>query len=144
MQKIQAKNKKFFYLCGCNPMTCLHAIYGNADGALDQQLTGGNFLHFYSFFISLEQRAAMVCISLALIDSFRMVIYINHYHNDFSHICAAIGIMLPRWNAPLFVLFRDGHQDPQLSLFVLSVRSFPDCNVAFFVLQSWENEREAL
>lgn len=24
-----------FRLCGCNPMTCLHSIYGNAGGALD-------------------------------------------------------------------------------------------------------------
>ena len=25
----------FFHLCGCNPMACLHAIYGKADGVLD-------------------------------------------------------------------------------------------------------------
>ena len=26
---------QFFHLCGCNPMVCLHAIYGNAGGPLD-------------------------------------------------------------------------------------------------------------
>ena len=28
-------DEKCFHLCGCNPMTCLHAIYGNAGGTLD-------------------------------------------------------------------------------------------------------------
>ena len=27
--------KKYFRLCGCNPMVCLHAIYCNAGGLLD-------------------------------------------------------------------------------------------------------------
>jgi len=37
--KFAAMTLEFFHLCGCNPMDCLHAIYGDAGGPLDWQPT---------------------------------------------------------------------------------------------------------